>query len=121
MLKSTSTERLKEWLDKEMRSSSAVAILTNHIRRKFPDAPFDHRTEDAKALLATSMRCSTGLIRSDLYYNWRCANRGSVPSDLIDDMYHVLNAVYCDVYATAEMRQPQIAKGRQDRKTFSPH
>jgi hypothetical protein len=42
-------------------------------------------------------------------YNWRCANRGSVPKDLIDDMYHVLNAVYCDVYASAEAGQAEYA------------
>jgi len=35
--------------------------------------------------------------------------RESVPKDLIDDMYHVLNAVYCDVYATAERRQAEYA------------
>jgi hypothetical protein len=45
---------------------------------------------------------SKALVRADLYYSWRCANRGSNPRDLFDDMYHVLNGIYCDVYATKE-------------------
>jgi len=49
------------------------------------------------------------VIRSDLYYNWRCAHRESVPKDLIDDMYHVLNSVYCDIYTTAEKGQAEYA------------
>jgi hypothetical protein len=44
-----------------------------------------------------------------LYYNWRCANRGSNPKDLFDDMYHVLNAIYCDVYATKERGHAEYA------------
>jgi hypothetical protein len=60
-------------------------------------------------LLAQSKRFAKGVVRSDLYYNWRCANRGSEPKDLIDDMYHVLNAVYCDVYATREEGQAEYA------------
>ena len=44
-------------------------------------------------------------MRAEVYYNWRCAHRGSNPSDLLDDMYHVLNAAYCDVYATNEAKQ----------------
>jgi hypothetical protein len=66
--------------------------------------------EYAAVLLAQSKRFAKGVVRSDLYYNWRCANRGSVPKDLIDDMYHVLNAVYCDVYATREEGQAEYAQ-----------
>jgi hypothetical protein len=36
------------------------------------------------------------------YYNWRCARHGSNRPDLIDDMFHVLNATYCDVYVSKE-------------------
>jgi len=83
--------------------------LTNHILRRFPDVPLDEASEYATALLSKQMRFSTAMIRCDLYYNWRCANRGSVPRDLIDDVYHVLNAVYCDLYATAEANQGEYA------------
>ena len=43
--------------------------------------------------------------RADLYYNWRCAHRGSNRPDLIDNMFHVLNATYCDVYVSKEKNQ----------------
>ena len=46
-------------------------------------------------LLTASPAChlSRALVRADLYYNWRCANRGSNPKDLFDDTYDVLNAI----------------------------
>ena len=108
-LQSITTDQLSQWLDGETKRPAGVAILTNHIRRRFPDVPFDEITEYATALLGERMRFSTAIIRCDLYYNWRCANRGSVPRDLVDDIYHVLNAVYCDVYATAEAKQDEYA------------
>ena len=43
------------------------------------------------------------------YYNWRCATRGSNRFDLMDDMLHVLQATYCDIYATAEAKQSEYA------------
>src|SRR5712671_372308 len=55
--------------------------------------------------LAEDSRIAKGIVRTDLYFNWRCANRGSTPGDLADDLYHVLNASYCAIYATAEPRQ----------------
>jgi hypothetical protein len=65
---------------------------------------------DTTALLANPrFRFSRGVVRADLYYNWRCANRGSNPPDLIDDMFHVLNATYCDVYATKDKKQLEYA------------
>lgn len=44
-----------------------------------------------------------------LFSNWRCANTDSVPRDLVDDMYHVLNASYCSIYATADANQMKYA------------
>jgi len=81
----------------------------NHIQRRFPDVPINETAKYANDLLSKQMPFSRAIIRCDLYYNWRCANRGSVPRDLMDDIYHVLNAVYCDVYATAEARQIEYA------------
>jgi len=49
------------------------------------------------------------LVKADLYYNWRCANYGSVPRDLMPDLYHLVNAVYCDIYATAESKHARLA------------
>jgi hypothetical protein len=108
-LLSVSIDQLPQWLAEETKGPAGIAILTNHIRKRFDKAPFNEITEYAVALLERQMRFSTAVIRCDLYYNWRCANRGSVPRDLIDDIYHVLNAVYCDVYATAEKKQEHYA------------
>jgi hypothetical protein len=108
-LKSIPADKLTQWLDGEVRRPSGIALLTSHICKRFPEASFNEAAEYAAALLDAEMRFSRAMVRCDLYYNWRCANRGSVPKDLIDDMYHVLNAVYCDVYATGEAKQGEYA------------
>ena len=109
-LKSIPPAQLEQWLHGEGTSKAGIKMLAVHILRRFPDVPEVQTLEYATALLAPSpKRFARGVVRSDLYYNWRCANRGSVPKDLIDDMYHVLNAVYCDVYATAERGQTEYA------------
>ncbi len=65
---------------------------------------------NAQALLhIPPCRIAKGIVRADLYFNWRCANRGSNPKDLADDLYHVLNSSYCAVYATAEPGQAEYA------------
>jgi hypothetical protein len=108
-LQSIPEGQLSRWLDGETKRPAGRIILANHIQRRFSDVPINETTEYATALLGRQMRFSTAVIRCDLYYNWRCANRGSIPKDLIDDMYHVLNAVYCDFYATAEAKQGEYA------------
>jgi hypothetical protein len=103
-------DRLRDWLDSETSSLSGIRILTEHILRRFPDVPRVEGFEYASALIpSASMFFCKGVVRSDLFYNWRCANRGSIPKDLIDDMYHVLNSVYCGVYATSERGQSEYA------------
>jgi len=108
-LQSIQADQLSQWLDGETKRPAGVAILTNHIQRRFAEVPINEIAEYAIALLGRQMRFSTAVIRCDLYYNWRCANRGSIPRDLMDDIYHVLNAVYCDIYATAEAKQEEYA------------
>jgi hypothetical protein len=98
------------WLQKTTMANAGKLALTHHIHRIIPGIPIEGAAELAVILLAPPIkRFARGVVRADLYYNWRCANRGSVPKDLIDDMYHVLNAVYCDVYATAERKQAEYA------------
>ena len=55
------------------------------------------------------IRAAKALVRADLYFNWRCAHRGSNPKDLYDDMYHVMGAIYCDTYVTKEPAQAEYA------------
>jgi hypothetical protein len=77
--------------------------LAAQITRRFREASSEEADKWASGLLASpTYRLARALVRADLYYSWRCANRGSNPKDLYDDMYHVLNAIYCDTYATKE-------------------
>jgi hypothetical protein len=57
----------------------------------------------AKPLIdSPACRLASGLVRADLYHSWRACYRGSLPKDLYHDMYHVLQAIHCDAYATKE-------------------
>jgi hypothetical protein len=98
---------LSQWLMSETMTRSGGEILCSHLERMFGPGP----TNDfALALLRSPVgRAARALVRADLYYNWRCAHRNSNPPDLMDDMLHVLQAVYCDVYATADKKQSEYA------------
>jgi hypothetical protein len=110
-LKSVSEDDLCGWLQQTTFANAGKLALTHHIQRIIPGIPIERAAELALILLSPPIkRFARGVVRADLYYNWRCANRDSVPKDLVDDMYHVLNAVYCDVYATAEKKQAEYAQ-----------
>lgn len=110
-LRTIRPEHLEKWLEDETKTATGAALLAGHIQRQFPDAPPADVSEWAQALVALpSYRLARGAVRADLYYNWRCAHRNSNPKDLLDDMFHVLNAIYCDVYATKESGQAAYAR-----------
>lgn len=102
---------LGEWLDSEVQTDTGRLMLAGHMMRPFEGKLSEALAlQNASALLAIPQsRMAKSLVKADLYYNWRCANGGSVPSDLIADMYHVVNAAYCHVYATAEDDQTKYA------------
>ncbi len=109
-LKTIPEAQLEQWLTREARSEQSLLRLADHIMRLFPDAPRHEAIDWAVGLISHSGNSlSLGLLKADLYCNWRCANRGSIPTDLLDDIYHVLNACYCDVYVTAEPKQANYA------------
>jgi hypothetical protein len=109
-MKGIPVSRLEMWLNAESVSSQGVAMLAHHILRYFPEAPSSDAIEYSEPMLRTRFcRFAHGVVRADLYYNWRCANRGSNPRDLVDDMYHVLNSTYCDLYVTCERGQSDYA------------
>jgi hypothetical protein len=102
---------LEHWLERETRGPYGAVELKGHIRRRFPEATDREAMEYALALTASpASRIARGIVRAGSYYMWRCANRGSVPADLFDDMYHVLNSAHCDVYATQEVKQKEYAQ-----------
>jgi hypothetical protein len=109
-LRNVAPSHLEQWMKNEVATPQGVMLMTEQITRQFPDAPLKEAVSWASPLLASpACRLAGGLVRADLYYNWRCSHRGSLPKDLYHDMYHVLNATYCDVYATKELGQREYA------------
>ena len=109
-LKLVSDSQLSDWLNSESLSHSGTAILSRHLLRAYTGLDADTAAQVSATLLSIlPSRISKGLVRADLYYNWRCATRGSNPPDLVDDLYHVLNSSYCDFYVTAEPGQAAYA------------
>jgi hypothetical protein len=107
-LKAVPESQLAQWLAGETMTPAGADILCGHLTRLFGRGP---TRSYASALLASPVaNVARGLVRADLYYNWRCANRGSNPADLMDDMLHVLQAAYCDVYVTGEAKQSEYAR-----------
>jgi hypothetical protein len=103
-------DALASWLDEQVSGDVGAALLTGHLIRVYETPLSDAAISTALGLLQhPASRTAKSLVRADLYSNWRCARRGSNPRDLVDDMYHVLNANYCDVYATAEAGQKEYA------------
>jgi len=85
-------------------------LLSEKIRYRFNEASPEDSLKYADALLQShTLRIGKALVRADLYFNWRCAHRGSNPKDLYDDMFHVLSAIYCDAYVTKEPAQAKYA------------
>jgi hypothetical protein len=109
-LMAISPDAFPVWLDEQVLSLDGQKILAGQIMRIYPDAPPGDVFGFAGALLANPrFRFARGVVRADLYYNWRCAHRGSNRPDLIDDMFHVLNATYCDIYVSKEKNQSEYA------------
>lgn len=85
-------------------------VLKQFLRNQFPNQTPQQLTWVSKRLLASSDNLFTqSLIRSSLYLGWRRANGQVASRDLPDDYYHVLNAAYSQIYATAERKQEQYA------------
>lgn len=110
-LRAIAPNELGPWLITETHSDRGAALLVNHLERMYDEGltPREAVRLAAALLREPEHRAARGLLRADLYANWRCAHRDSLRSDLIDDLYHVLNANYCDVYATAEANHAEYA------------
>jgi hypothetical protein len=89
-------------------STSGVATVSGHLE-KISGGSRLPSTWTLAFLQSPVSVASKGVVRADLYYNWRSANRGSNPADLVDDMLHVLQAIYCGLYVTEEPKQSQYA------------
>jgi hypothetical protein len=109
-LRKVTPESLEGWLDSECASDQGVVLLAEQITRQFHEAPAAEALTWAAPLLdSRTGRLAKGLVRADLYFNWRWAQRQAIPRDLYHDIYHVLLSTYCDVYATKESKQMEYA------------
>jgi len=109
LLRNVPEADLDEWLRKSTDTEFGRQILFINLKARFPEESDIELREYAAELLRLDARGAGALIRADIYYAWRCANRGSNRKDLLDDMYHVLSASYCNAYATGEARQAEYA------------
>ena len=111
VLTKTSDEALPEFLRTASVGPAGQFVLLGHLRAEFPENSVTDLAAVASLLLRSSRyRFSHAMIRSDLYLNWRCANRGSIRSDLPDDTFHVVSAAYSEFFVTTEPDQANIAR-----------
>lgn len=94
--------QLGDWMVSEMLKPEGTAILAGQLIRMLGIPEFLAVLCAQELIGLPETRIAKGLIRADLYFNWRCAHMGSIKRDLQHDMHHVLSSSYCDVYATKE-------------------
>ncbi len=109
-LQSISSAELPQFLRKESMTPEGVFFLRAPLRDAFANLSRAEIDSIARGLLTPpAKRFARGGARAGIYYQWRQANFGSVPKDVAEDMTHILNSVYCDVYATSEAKQADYA------------
>lgn len=97
------------WVSKEAQRSGRF-ILKQHLAKLLPGGQPRRIAIAAKRMLASRrFPLSHAVVRADLYGNWRAANRGSMPRDLLPDLDHIVTASYFDVYTTKEKAQGKYA------------
>jgi hypothetical protein len=87
-----------------------LRVLRGHLVAEFPTTSADTLTEVAIRLLQNPfLRVSHTMVRADMYVSWRAGRSGNLARDVQDDCYHLVNASYCDVYATKDRPQTEYA------------
>jgi hypothetical protein len=110
ILRQVPIQRLPRWIARQASGPRGREVLAGHLHAQFPSETLKALSYTAKRLLASHRyRASHALVKSDLYLNWRCAVRGSLRSDVPDDMFHVVNASYCDIFITTDSDQASYA------------
>lgn len=104
-------EALLDFLGTASAGPAGQFLLLGHLLREFSKNSSYELARVAELLLQSPRyRASRVMTRADLYLNWRCVKRGSIRSDLPDDTFHVVSAAYCDVFASTETDQANIAR-----------
>jgi len=100
---------MPKWIVKEAKRAGRF-ILKQHLAKRLPGGQPRQIAIAAKRLLANRrFRLSHAVVAADLYGNWRTANTGSMPRDLLPDLDHLVTASYFNVYATKEAAQAKYA------------
>jgi len=101
-------KELPRWIQRELSGTRGRRALQGHLALVFRRKPDRQLTHLAKRLLAGARyKAAHAVVRSDLYLNWRYAQRGSLRRDLPDDTYHGVNACYCESFVTTEADQAE--------------
>jgi hypothetical protein len=97
---------LPGWMPQEVLTDSGTSLLYRRFVKKIRQVPVEYIHDLLRFPLAEASRAT---VRADLYYNWHCAKHGGIRLDLLDDLLHVLQAMYCDLYVTEEKNHSVFA------------
>jgi hypothetical protein len=102
-LKAIPQAQLAEWMQKEVFRPEGVSTLYQKVIKRMGQGP---TMADILELLRYPIaEASRASVRGDLYYNWHCAEYSGIRLDLLDDILHLLQAVYCDLYISEDKGQ----------------
>lgn len=109
-LESVSEDDLPKWIQWVRSTKDGVNYLAWQMKHYFDDEPFEDIHQYAQLLqYSTANRVAMGLTARNFYFNWRYVHNASIKKDLFADSNHIVNANYCDVYATRERKQERYA------------
>lgn len=106
-LKAIAEVDLAEWMRKEtITPVGAGTLYKKFIKRLGPGPTPEYVLDLLKFPMAEAARAS---VRTDLYYNWHCAQYGDIRLDLTDDLLHLVQAVYCNLYVSEDKSQARYS------------
>jgi hypothetical protein len=109
-LQRVTEEQLPAWLRSVRTTTDGVQYLAWQIKQYFDDKPFDDIYVYAQELRRSNTnRVAMSLSTRNFYFNWRYVHNKSIRADLFSDTNHIINANYCDIYATKEPKQAKYA------------
>lgn len=105
-LKAIPERDLAGWMPGEVLTDSGTSLLYRRFVTKVRRVSVEYIHDLLRFTLAEASRAT---VRADLFYNWHAAKHGGIRLDLLDDLLHVLQAMYCDLYVTEERNHAVFA------------
>jgi hypothetical protein len=97
---------LEPFIRKLMGQQISRNILKFHLANLYIIESGSDLTRVAKKILRTrSYRVAHTFVKTDLFLTWRKERNGTLRRDAADDVYHLVNASYCDIYCTSDKDQ----------------